>query len=109
TRQLDFVFVSAEMEDRVKVRAMNTQAEWGPSDHARLLIEITCGTIKGLSAELRLRNSVAWRAASGSQRDRFVKSGIAIEGSRQDTLIALISSVDCSKIRTVQWKHDVGS
>ena len=41
TRQLDFVFVSAELADRIEVRAMNTQAEWGPSDHSRLLIEIT--------------------------------------------------------------------
>ncbi len=41
TRQLDFVFVSADLEDRVEVRAMNTQPEWGPSDHSRLLIEIT--------------------------------------------------------------------
>ncbi|MCH7526242.1 MAG: hypothetical protein IID39_02290 [Planctomycetes bacterium] len=40
TRQLDFVFVSAELVGRVEVRAMNDQAEWGPSDHSRLLIEI---------------------------------------------------------------------
>ena len=39
TRQLDFVFVSKEMADSVKVRAANYPEEWGPSDHCR--IEIT--------------------------------------------------------------------
>lgn len=40
TRQLDFVFASKALSDRVKVRALNTPAEWGPSDHCRLVIDV---------------------------------------------------------------------
>jgi len=39
TRQLDFVFASAEIYDRVSARALNTPQDWGPSDHCRVLIE----------------------------------------------------------------------
>jgi hypothetical protein len=39
TRQLDFVFASPSIADRIKVRALNTPEEWGPSDHCQLLIE----------------------------------------------------------------------
>jgi hypothetical protein len=40
TRQLDFVFASEQIADRVKVRAMNTPEEWGLSDHCRVMIEL---------------------------------------------------------------------
>ena len=40
TRQLDFVFASESLKDRLYVRAMNKPEEWGPSDHCRILIEL---------------------------------------------------------------------
>lgn len=40
TRQLDFVFASAAIADRVNVTALNGVNEWGPSDHCRILIEV---------------------------------------------------------------------
>ena len=40
TRQLDFVFASRGLAERVRVRALNAPHEWGPSDHCRLEIEI---------------------------------------------------------------------
>jgi len=38
TRQLDFVFASESIKDRIKVRAINQPDEWGPSDHCRIEI-----------------------------------------------------------------------
>jgi exonuclease III len=41
TRQLDFVFASHALVDRLSVRALNTDPdEWGPSDHCRVAIEL---------------------------------------------------------------------
>jgi hypothetical protein len=41
TRQLDFVFASEPLAERIAVRALNTSAaEWGPSDHCRIVIEL---------------------------------------------------------------------
>lgn len=40
-RQLDFVFASKEMAESVHVNALNGPEEWGPSDHCRLLIEVS--------------------------------------------------------------------
>jgi endonuclease/exonuclease/phosphatase family metal-dependent hydrolase len=40
TRQLDFVFASESIADRIHVRALNQVEEWGRSDHCRILIEI---------------------------------------------------------------------
>jgi hypothetical protein len=40
TRQLDFVFASKALTDRVSVRAINEPDEWGPSDHCRVEIEV---------------------------------------------------------------------
>jgi len=40
TRQLDFVFASESIADRVKVKALNGAEEWGPSDHCRIMIEL---------------------------------------------------------------------
>jgi hypothetical protein len=41
TRQLDFVFASHALANRVSVRALNNNTdEWGPSDHCRVLIEL---------------------------------------------------------------------
>ena len=40
TRQLDFAFASETLLDTITVRALNSPAEWGPSDHCRVLIEV---------------------------------------------------------------------
>jgi len=40
TRQLDFVFASQSIADRVTVKALNRPEEWGPSDHCRIMIEL---------------------------------------------------------------------
>jgi exonuclease III len=41
TRQLDFVFASHALADRLSVRALNADPdEWGPSDHCRVAIEL---------------------------------------------------------------------
>jgi endonuclease/exonuclease/phosphatase family metal-dependent hydrolase len=39
-RQLDFVFASEDIADRVRVRAMNRVEEWGPSDHCRVIVDV---------------------------------------------------------------------
>ena len=39
-RQLDFVFASASLKNRINVRALNTNEDWGESDHCRILIEV---------------------------------------------------------------------
>jgi exonuclease III len=38
-RQLDFVFASRSIADRVEVCALNAPEAWGPSDHCRVVIE----------------------------------------------------------------------
>ena len=43
TRQLDFVFASASIADRIEVRALNTPEAWGPSDHCRVVIDAHLG------------------------------------------------------------------
>jgi hypothetical protein len=43
TRQLDFVFASADLVDRVCVRACNAVDDWGPSDHCRIEIQVRSG------------------------------------------------------------------
>lgn len=40
TRQLDFVFASSRLADRLRVRALNEPDQWGPSDHCRVEIEL---------------------------------------------------------------------
>ena len=40
TRQLDFVFASTAISDRISVTALNDPESWGPSDHCCLEIEI---------------------------------------------------------------------
>jgi hypothetical protein len=40
TRQLDFVFASASLAQRIEVTALNDPGEWGPSDHCRLRIDV---------------------------------------------------------------------
>ena len=40
-RQLDYVFASRGFHEHIDVRALNKVDEWGPSDHCRLLIEVT--------------------------------------------------------------------
>jgi endonuclease/exonuclease/phosphatase family metal-dependent hydrolase len=39
-RQLDFVFASERLAERVRVRAVNEPDQWGPSDHCRVEIEV---------------------------------------------------------------------
>ena len=39
--QLDFVFASRGFHESIKVRALNSVEEWGPSDHCRLEIEVS--------------------------------------------------------------------
>ena len=39
--QLDFVFASRRFHESIKVRALNSVEEWGPSDHCRLEIEVS--------------------------------------------------------------------
>jgi endonuclease/exonuclease/phosphatase family metal-dependent hydrolase len=39
--QLDFVFASSSLCDRVSVHARNRVEEWGPSDHCRVEIDVT--------------------------------------------------------------------
>jgi exonuclease III len=41
TRQMDFVFASKSLHPRLKVTAFNSEDEWGPSDHCRVLIELS--------------------------------------------------------------------
>lgn len=38
--QLDYVFASRSIADRLRVRALNQTDEWGPSDHCRILIDL---------------------------------------------------------------------
>ena len=40
-RQMDFVFASVALAGRVAVRAVNRPEEWGPSDHCRVVIELS--------------------------------------------------------------------
>ncbi len=42
SRQLDFVFASETIAERVRVRARNEVADWGPSDHCRVVIDVEC-------------------------------------------------------------------
>jgi endonuclease/exonuclease/phosphatase family metal-dependent hydrolase len=39
-RQLDFVFASDSLAERVTVRALHGEEQWGPSDHCRIQIEV---------------------------------------------------------------------
>ena len=41
THQLDFVFASRGMAGSVNVCALNEPSEWGPSDHCRVMIEVS--------------------------------------------------------------------
>lgn len=43
-RQLDYAFASKGFHKQVTVRALNSPAEWGPSDHCRLKITVQTGT-----------------------------------------------------------------
>ena len=40
TQQLDFVFATPNIANRISVRALNEVEEWGPSDHCRILVEL---------------------------------------------------------------------
>ena len=47
SRQLDFVFASRTLAADVKVHALNEIDEWGPSDHCRVLIEVSTWDFSG--------------------------------------------------------------
>lgn len=38
--QLDYVFASRDIADRLRVHALNQPGEWGPSDHCRIVIDL---------------------------------------------------------------------
>ncbi len=38
--QLDYAFASRGFHEQVTARALNNPAEWGASDHCRLLLEV---------------------------------------------------------------------
>lgn len=40
TRQLDFVFASEALVDRIQVRALNRSEEWSPSDHCQVEFDL---------------------------------------------------------------------
>lgn len=40
TRQLDFVFASFGIAEKVSTQALNKDDEWGPSDHCRVIIDV---------------------------------------------------------------------
>ncbi len=40
TRQLDFVFASQPLHERLSTFALNSKESWGPSDHCRLVIDL---------------------------------------------------------------------
>jgi len=40
TRQLDLVFASTRLAERVRVRALNEPDDWCPSDHCRIEIDV---------------------------------------------------------------------
>ena len=42
-RQFDYALASRGFHDRVRIRALNGLSEWGPSDHCRLMIEVSAG------------------------------------------------------------------
>ena len=42
-RQLDYVFASRGIHEKVTTQALNGIDEWGPSDHCRILIEVDTG------------------------------------------------------------------
>lgn len=44
TRQLDFVFASGPLAERLHVRAVNEPDQWGPSDHCRVEIQVALKT-----------------------------------------------------------------
>lgn len=52
-RQLDFVFVSEALRDRVRVTALNGADDWGPSDHCRIVIDVEA--LSGASSYVETR------------------------------------------------------
>lgn len=40
TRQLDFVFASSDIADRIQVKALNSVEDWGGSDHCKIQIDV---------------------------------------------------------------------
>ena len=41
SRQLDYVFASRSLEGSIRTQALNKPEDWGPSDHCRILIEVS--------------------------------------------------------------------
>lgn len=61
TRQLDFVFASEDIANRVRATALNQPDEWGPSDHCRIMIEIKWTYLLGHQNSSLLRTSTRLR------------------------------------------------
>ena len=83
-RQLDYAFASRGFHERAKVRALNGVEEWGPSDHCRLLIEVSAPEPptprRKLTVDAIHRRAVD--AGVGRQFDRFLSmarvAGLAV-------------------------------
>ena len=92
--QLDYAFASRGFHEQVTVRALNDIEEWGPSDHCRLLIEVSApeppAPRRKLTVEAIRRRAVD--AEVGGQFDRFVemaeKAGLAVQPQRASVRIA---------------------
>ena len=73
-RQLDYAFASRGFHKQVTVRALNGVDEWGPSDHCRLLIEISApeppAPRRKFTVDAIHRRAVG--AGVGGQFDRFL-------------------------------------
>ena len=73
-RQLDYAFASRGFHRQVTVRALNGVEEWGPSDHCRLLIEISAPKPPAPHRKLNV-DAIHLRAVDAGvdrQFDRFV-------------------------------------
>ena len=57
THQLDFVFASQSLHSRLKVRALDGDDEWGPSDHCRVQIDLADAKPRASSAAPTRRSS----------------------------------------------------
>ena len=84
-RQLDYVFASRGFHEQVKVCALNGLEEWGPSDHCRLLIEISAPKPPAQHPKLTIDaiRQRAVHAGVGGQFNRFLNmakaSGLGVK------------------------------
>ena len=93
-RQLDYAFASRGFHERVKVRALNGVEEWGPSDHCRLLIEVSAPEPPAPRRKFTV-DAIRHRAVDagvGRQFDRFLNlardAGLAVRPWASSVTIA---------------------